>query len=96
MLKIIQKKQWQVIKKPLKRIKSKVEITKLIDKEGNCFTSPKVISKKFNQYFANCAANLILKAKNCDANEATYSESSYGHEQFIVYIKITTQQLYKQ
>ena len=42
----------------LKRKTKKVDVTKLVDDNGNCSTSAKKISEKFNEDFANIAENL--------------------------------------
>ena len=45
----------------LNREKNKVEISKIIDKEGKSTTSPQEISEKFNEYFVKIAENLNAK-----------------------------------
>ena len=74
------KKQWQMINTLLKRNKKKVEITKLIDDNGNCINNAKQISEKFNSYFANIAENL---KSNHSKNEITSPSENFDFEKYM-------------
>ena len=52
------KKQWQLINSLLNRSAKKINVSKLHDSNGKIINTPIAIAEKFNDYFANIAANL--------------------------------------
>ena len=76
------KKQWHMINTLLKRKRKKVDVTKLVDENGNVTTSAKEIPEKFNQYFANIAENLKTTCKNRTASPSN-SVREYDYEKFM-------------
>lgn len=74
------RKQWQMINSLLNRNKKRVDISKLVDKEGNVANTPSKIAENFNDYFANVASN--LKSGNNDRTESTDgTDSTYNSYQ---------------
>ena len=71
------RKQWEMINKLLNRNKKRVNISKLIDKEGKVTNTPSGMAENFNNYFANIASNSKGNLSNQDG------QSPYNFKEFL-------------
>ena len=73
------RKQWQVINGLLNR-KGRTNTThKLIDDEGNTFSTPITVANSFNDYFCNVATNLKQKLND----DSRHTDDNSGFQEFL-------------
>ena len=85
-LKIIQKKNWEVLRSILS-FKSASSAPNIINIDGKCFTNPSEIAEKFNHHFANVGKSLVAKQNNVD--DEKYLSYLKSPSPSSIYLKLT-------